>query len=60
MDLQGTQIMVLTLGNAQIWVGNPPVALKFILVFFHFVVCYCLFTKSIRFHSDIGRMTECF
>jgi len=58
MDLQGTQIKVLTLGNAQIWLGTLPAALKFILVVFHFVVCNCLFTKSIRSHSDIGRMTE--
>jgi len=55
-----TQNMVLTLGNAQIWLGTSPVVLKFILVFFHFVVCNCLFTKSIRSHSDIGRMTERF
>jgi len=56
MDLQGTQIMVLTLGNAQIWLGIPPVALKFIFVFFHFVVCNCLFASSICSHSYDGRM----
>jgi len=60
MNLQGTQSMVLTLGNAQIWLGTPPIVLKFILVFFHFVVCNRLFAKSIRSHSAIGRMTECF
>jgi len=60
MDFPGTQSMVLTLGNAQIWLGTPPVGLKFILVFFHFVVCNCPFPKSIRSHSDIGRMMECF
>jgi len=36
MDLQGTQSTVLTLGNAQIWLGTPPLVIKFILVFFHF------------------------
>jgi len=38
MDLQGTQSMVLALGNGQIWLGIPPVVLQFIFVFFHFVV----------------------
>jgi len=42
--------------NSQIWLGILPVALKYIFVFFYFVVCNCLFTKSIRSHSDIGRM----
>ena len=28
--------MVLTFGNAQIWLGTPPVVLKFVLVFLHF------------------------
>ena len=60
MDLQGTQSMGLTLGNAQIWLGTTPVVLKFILAFFHCVVCSCLFAISIRSHSDIGRMTERF
>jgi len=46
--------------NSQIWLGILPVALKYIFVFFYFVVCNCLFTKSIRSHSDIGRMIECF
>jgi len=40
------QSMVLTLGNGQIWLGTPPVALQFILVFFHFVICNCLFAKT--------------
>jgi len=60
MDLQGTQSMVLTLGNGQIWLGTCLVVLLFILVFFHFVVCNCLFAKAIRSHSDIGKMQECF
>jgi len=59
MDLQGTQTIVLNLANAQIWLGTT-VVLKFILIFFHFVVCNCLFVKNIRSHSDIGRMTERF
>ena len=54
MDLQGT------LGNGQIWRETPPVVLQFILVFFHFVVCNCLFAKNIRAHCDIGKMKECF
>ena len=43
-----------------IWLGTPPVVLQFILLFFHFVVCNCLFEKYIGSHSDIGKMTECF
>jgi len=58
MDLQGMQSMVLTLGNGQIWLGAPPVVLQFLFVFFHFMVCKCLFAKSIRSHSDIAKMTE--
>jgi len=60
MDLQGMQCMVLTLGNGHIWLGAPPVVLQYIFVFFHFVMCNFLFAKSIRSHSDIGKMTECF
>jgi len=60
MDLQGMQSMVLTLGNGHIWLGTPPVVLQYILVFFHFVVCKCLFAKHTGSHSDIGKMTECF
>jgi len=45
MDLQGMHSMVLTLGNGHIWLGTPPVILQYILVFFHFVVCNCLFAK---------------
>jgi len=60
MDLQGMQSMVLTLGNDQIWLGITPVALQFILLFFHFVVCNCLFAKNIRTHSDIGKMKDAF
>jgi len=52
--------MVLTLGNGQIWLGTPPVVLQFILAFFYFVVCNCLFAKNIHSHYDIGKMTECF
>ena len=52
--------MVLTLGNGQIWLGTPPVVLQFILVFFHFVVCNCIFAKNIRSHSDIEKMAKCF
>jgi len=59
MDLQGMQSMVLTLGNGQTWLGTPPVVLQFILVFFHFVVCKCLFAKHIGSHSDIGKMADC-
>jgi len=58
--LQEMQSMVLTLGNGQILLGTPPVVLQFIFVFFHFVVCNCLFAKNIRSPSDIGKMTECF
>jgi len=50
MDLQGMQSMVLAPGNGQIWLGTPPVVLKFILVFFHFLVYNCLFAKNIRSH----------
>jgi len=60
MDLQGMQSMDLTLGNGQIWLGTPPVMLQFILIFFHFVVCICLFMKHPGSHSDIGKLTECF
>jgi len=62
MDVQGMQSMVLTVGNGQIWLGAPPEVLQFILVFFHLVVCNCLFAKHIgsQSHSDIGKMTECF
>jgi len=60
MDLQGMQSMFLTLGNGQIWHGTPPIVLHFILVFFHFLVCYCLFAKHIGSYSDIGKMTKCF
>jgi len=38
--------MVLTPGNGQIWLGTSPAVLQFILVFFHFVVCNCLFAKN--------------
>jgi len=34
--------------------------LQYISIFFHFVVCNCLFTKNIRSFSDIGKMKECF
>jgi len=60
MDLQGMQSMVLTLGNGRIWLGTPPVVLQYILVFFHFVVCKCLFAETPGPPSDIGKMTECF
>jgi len=52
--------MVSILGNGQIWLGTPPVVLKFILVFFHFVVCNCLLAKRIVSHSDTGKTIECF
>jgi len=55
----GMLSMVLTLGNGEIWLGIPPVALQFILVFFHFVVCNCFFAKNSRSHSDIGKSTAC-
>jgi len=54
MDLQGT------LGNGQIWLATPPVVLQFIFVFFHFVVCNCLFAKNIRFHCDIAERNKYF
>jgi len=54
------QNMVLTRGNGQIWLGTSPVVLQFILVFFHIVVCNCLFAKNIRSHSDIEEMKEYF
>jgi len=60
MDLQGMQSMVLILGNGQIWLGTPPIVLQFILVFFHLVVCKCLFAKHTGSYSDIGKMTEYF
>jgi len=60
MDLQGMQSMVLTLGNGQIWLGTFPVVLKFILVFFHFIDCNCLFAKNIHSHSDIGKIKIAF
>jgi len=60
MDLQGMQSIVLTLGNGPIWLGTYPIVLHFILVFFHFVVCNCLFAKNIRSHSDTGKMKESF
>jgi len=46
MDLQEMQSVVLTLGNGQIWLETPPAVLQFILVFFHFVVCNCLFARK--------------
>jgi len=58
MDLQRMQSMILTPGNGLIWLGTPPVVLKFILLFFHSVICKCLFAKHIGSHSDIGKMTE--
>jgi len=60
MDLQGTQSMVLTLGNGQIWLGTSSRVLQFILIFFHFLVYNCLFAKNIRSNSDIGKTKECF
>jgi len=42
------------LKNGHIWLGTSPVVLKFILLFFHFVVCNCLFAKNIHSHSAIG------
>jgi len=60
MNLQGKQNMVLTLGNVQIWLGSPPVVLQFILVFFHFVACICLFAKNIRSQSDSGKTKQSF
>jgi len=54
--------MVLTLGNGQIWLGAPQVVLQFIFVFFHFVALQMPLREkhSLRSHSDIGTMTECF
>jgi len=60
MDLQGMQSMALTLRNGQIWLGAPPVALQFILYSSTLWSCKCLLAKSIRSHSDIGKMTGCF
>jgi len=39
--------MVLILGIGQIWLGTPSVVLQFILVFFHFLIVKCFFTKNI-------------
>jgi len=62
MDLlQGMQSMVLTLENGQMWLGPSPAVLQFILIFFHFVVCNCLFIATNNpTHSDIGKTKECF
>jgi len=61
MDLQGfTRSVVLIPANGQIWIGTPPVVLQDIFVFFHFVVWNRLFAKSIRSHSDIEKIEECF
>jgi len=35
-------------------------SLQFILVFFHLVVCYQIFSKCIQFHSEIGKTRESF
>jgi len=55
-----TRRVVLTPANVQIWLVTFPVALQFICVFFYFVICNYLFAKSIRSHSDIEKMAECF
>jgi len=54
------QSIVLTLENGQMWLGTSPVVLQFILVFFHIVVCNCLFATNNPTHADIGKMKECF
>jgi len=59
MDLQEMRSMILTFANDQILFGIPE-GLQFIFVFFHFVVCNCLFAKVICPHSDIGKRTEYF
>jgi len=41
-------------------VGTSPVVLQYILLFFHFVVCDCLFVKHLGSHSDVGKLTEYF
>jgi len=50
MDLQGMHSMVLTLANGHIWLGTPPV-----VVFFHFVVCKCLFAKHLVLLPTLGK-----
>ena len=42
------------LKNGHMWLETSPVVLKFILLFFHFVVCNCLFAKNSHSHSAIG------
>jgi len=59
MDLQKMQSMVLAPANGQIWLGTLLVVLQYIFVFLHFVVCDCLFVKSIRSLYDIRKITEC-
>ena len=39
---------------------NALVVLQYLLIFFHFVVCNCLFAENIRSQSDIGKMKEHF
>jgi len=60
MGLQGMHSMVLTLGNGHIWLGAPPVALQYILVFFHFVVCKCLFAKHLILLPTLGKWQNAF
>jgi len=55
MDLQGMQITVLPLGNGQMWLETPPVVLQFILAFFHFVVCNCLFAETLVLLLTLGK-----
>jgi len=63
MALKGIPDVVLTLGNDQIWLGTPPVALQFILVFFHFVVGNCLCEKHsssfLHWENDRTLLTIC-
>jgi len=55
MDLQGMHSMVITLGNGQIGLGTPPAVLQYILAFFHFVVCNCLFAKHLVLLPTLGK-----
>jgi len=49
-----------TLENGEIWLRTPSVVLQFIFAVFRFVVCIYLYTKSIRSHSDHGKITKKF
>jgi len=57
MDLQEMQSMVFIHANVKIYMAWNSVVLLRVFVFFHLVVCNCFLAKSIRFYSDIGKVT---